>query len=445
MVIAHLLSLPAVLSVLGTAVLAHVGWTYVRLARGLGSPPPPRAPLARYPSITIIRPVRGCDAGAADNFRAALEMDYPGETETFFLFDDERDPGYAVARRAVLAHRASGRPGRAEVRVVGAPPPGCTGKLHAMMVGSALARGELIAFGDSDTRPDRDVLRVTVETLLGTPGAGSAFAPVVVNQPKRAAGDVLYALMLNVMYGAWAVLAAGPRRELPFIMGQLMVFRREALAAVGGVACARGQIVDDMYIGQRVHAAGYRNVMGAHPLYVFTSGMTLRQYLPIYRRWITFRSGLPFSFTRRQWVFGGEYFFGLLGAAVALAAGHPLAALAPASVAVAVSLSLGALDRRAGGAPIPLRLAWAQFVLLLLAPGILLWNFVLGSVDWRGRCYALVRGARLAAAGTGRESPRRLLGRRRRRARRTRGLRPALDRLGRGRVHPEGTERFGEW
>src|SRR5581483_2314470 len=135
------------------------------------------------------------------------------------------------------------------------------------------------------------------------------------------------------------------------------------------------------------------------------------------------------------------YFFGLLGAAVALAAGHPLAALAPASVAVAVSLSLGALDRRAGGAPIPLRLAWAQFVLLLLAPGILLWNFVLGSVDWRGRCYALVRGARLAAAGTGRESPRRLLGR----GRRTRGLRPALDRLGRGRVHPEGTERFGEW
>jgi hypothetical protein len=173
--------------------------------------------------------------------------------------------------------------------------------------------------------------------------------------------------------------------------------------------------------------------------------MTLRQYLPVYRRWITFRSGLPFSFTRRQWIFGGEYFFGLLGAAVALAAGHPLAALAPGSAVVAVSLSLGALDRRAGGAPIPLRLAWAQFVLRLLAPGILVWNFVLGSVDWRGRCYALVRGARLAAAGRGRASARRLLGRRRRRARRTPGLRPAVRRLGRRRMHPEGAERFGEW
>jgi len=443
-VIANLCNVPGVLSVLGVGVLAHVGWTYLRLAHSLRRRGLARGQVARYPSITVIRPVRGCDAGAADNFLAALDMDYPGETETLFLFDDDRDPGLPVARRAVLAHRASGRPGRAEVRVVGAPPPGCTGKLHAMIVGSALARGELVAFGDSDTRPDRDVLRVTVETLLTTPGAGSAFAPVVVNQPKRAAGDVLYALMLNVMYGAWAALAAGPRRELPFIMGQLMVFRREALVVVGGVGCARGQIVDDMYIGQRVHAAGYRNVMSAHPLHVFTSGMTLRQYLPIYRRWITFRSGLPFSFTRRQWLFGAEYFFGLGGVVVALATAHALAALAPAAAVVAVSLSLGALDRRAGGAPIPLRLAWAQFVLLPLAPAILFWNFVQGRVDWRGRCYDLVRGARLAAAATGRKSARRLLGAPGRSARRARALRPTLRRLGGGRARSEAAERFGE-
>ena len=46
--------------------------------------------------------------------------------------------------------------------------------------------------------------------------------------------------------------------ELPFIMGQLMVFRRPALRAIGGVACAEGQLVDDMYIGKRVHEAGFR-------------------------------------------------------------------------------------------------------------------------------------------------------------------------------------------
>ena len=36
-------------------------------------------------------------------------------------------------------------------------------------------------------------------------------------------------------------------------MGQLMVFKRRALEAIGGVGVAQGQFVDDMYIGKRLH------------------------------------------------------------------------------------------------------------------------------------------------------------------------------------------------
>src|SRR5439155_15469811 len=160
--------------------------------------------LTRYPSVTVIRPVRGKDVGAEENFRAALDTGYPGDVETLFIFDDDEDPGLPLARKVVREHRASGRRGTADVIVAGSPPPGRTGKLNAMIVGARFATGELIGFGDSDTRPDRNVLRGVVEALMTTPKAGSAFAPVLVDQPARYAGDALYGLMPNPPYSPLA-------------------------------------------------------------------------------------------------------------------------------------------------------------------------------------------------------------------------------------------------
>jgi len=117
-----------------------------------------------------------------------------------------------------------------------------TGKLNAMIVGAARARGSLIAFGDSDTRPDRELLRELVETLMTTPRAGSTFAPVVIDDVPRGSGDVLYALMQNALYAPLAARAAAKSNgALPFIMGQIMVFKREALDAIGGVQVATRQ------------------------------------------------------------------------------------------------------------------------------------------------------------------------------------------------------------
>ena len=55
----------------------------------------------------MIRPVRGKDVGAEDNFAAALDTGYPGDVETLFVFDDDNDPGLPVAREVVA--RASRR------------------------------------------------------------------------------------------------------------------------------------------------------------------------------------------------------------------------------------------------------------------------------------------------------------------------------------------------
>jgi ceramide glucosyltransferase len=386
-----------VLGGIGAIVLVlTVAW-HRALSRAITPRPLEPSQRRHYPSVTVIRPVRGKDVGAAENFTAALDTGYPGDVETLFIFDDEKDPGLPVAREVVAKHRASGRPGTADVVVAGAPPPGRTGKLNAMVVGQRRARGELIAFGDSDTRPDHNVLRGVVETLLASPDNGSAFAPVLVHKPAQAGGDVLYALMQNALYSPLAAWASGEKRELPFIMGQLMVFRREALQAIGGVESVQGQLVDDMAIGKRVYEAGYKNVMSRAPLHIATGGMTLRQFLPVFRRWMSFsRNGLPTSFVWRQWLQGAGFFISLATIIAALATGNALMALVPAAALTAQSASLFILQRRYGGAPIPVRWFWTPVAFFLISPVILVQNMLKRKVEWRGREYKLGKSDSLA-------------------------------------------------
>jgi ceramide glucosyltransferase len=391
------MELSLLLALLGVVLLVDIAWTHVQLRRGIAGARPARPKVAHYPSVSVIRPVRGHDVGAEENLAAALDTGYPGEVETIFVLDDERDPAYPLVRAAVDAHRRAGLAGHASLVIAGPPPVGRTGKLNAMMVGLKAARGELVAFGDSDTRPDREVLRVIVETLLGTPFSGAAFAPVVVASPARTAGDVGYALLLNALYGTGVAVLAADAGDLPFIMGQLMVLRRDALAAIGGLGCAEGQLVDDMYIGACLASVGYRNVMSSHPLAIVNAGMSFGDFMRLFRRWMLFaRGGLPLSFTWGQWQRNLEFWVAALAAGVAIAWGHALAALVLAAATLGLGLSLLDLEVAFGGARVPPRYAWMALALFVLGPPVMLATFARRRVMWRGRHYAIDPEARLA-------------------------------------------------
>lgn len=350
----------------------------------------------KYPSVSVIRPVKGLDVGAEENFRAALNTGYPGEVETIFVFDDVNDPAYHIALHVAKDFAATSDNGRISLVVAGPPPKGRTGKLHAMIAGQKRAKNELIAFSDSDTRPDKNVLRILVETLLSTPGAGSSFIPVVIDQPIKKAGDVFYALMQNVLYAPWALMALGKNRELPFIMGQYMLFTRACLKAIGGVECAQGQLVDDMYIGKCVAKAGYLNVVCPYSLTIVSNGLSIKQFIPIYRKWLYFsKNGLPFSFTWRQWIFCTPFYLLIALLPIALYNGEIMTAWLAAVTLAMFIFGLTVIHRDYGGSPIPLRLFWAPFAMLLFAPAIMLSNELNHTVSWRGRSYNLNKKAGL--------------------------------------------------
>jgi hypothetical protein len=204
------------------------------------------------------------------------------------------------------------------------------------------------------------------------------------------------ALVLGGLFAVLAATAAGAARELPFIMGQIMIFRREALAAIGGVESADGQLVDDMYLGKRMAEAGWHNVMSDRPLHIVTGDMSLADFVRLMRRWLLFsRSGLPMQFKRPAWLRGVAMWAAMIAAVAAIAHGLALATVLAVAALAAACLSDRALHRQLGGAPMPLRFFPMTLAVMLLAPLVLASMVFDRHVDWRGRDYALDNGSHL--------------------------------------------------
>jgi ceramide glucosyltransferase len=397
------------LTLAGAGLLLQVLLTHGHLLRALRLGRRPQQ-LESYPSVTVIRPIKGLDAGAEQNIRAAIRTGYPGEVETLFVFDDDSEPALPVVERVLRQASEAGWQVNARVLFSGHPPKGRTGKLNAMIVGLREAKGELVAFADSDVRPDMLALTTLVETLMQAPDAGSAFAPVVVSEPPRTVGDAGYALLLNGLYGA-AAAAATKKHDggLPFIMGQFMVFKRGALEAIGGLECADGQLVDDMYLGSQVTTVGLRNVVSPRQVPIIQEGLSFSDFLATYRRWITFsRTGLPgLSFKLTPMLHGIVFWVGLLASVAAAVTGNWLGAIAMGLAPVAVASSINSLHEAIGGARLSFKHRLAPLLLILVSPVVYLSILTHKQVNWRGRTYSLDVSSKLAhrAAQSGLESP----------------------------------------
>jgi ceramide glucosyltransferase len=317
--------------------------------------------------------------------------------QTIFVFDDESDPALPIIESVIEEHDDERDPGTCEILFCGEPR-GRTGKLNAMMHGLAHAQGELVAFVDSDVRWDRDALRVAVDTLAADPKAGSASAPVVVTPAPHNLCDASSALLLNSLYSSSARIAALEQDgELSFILGQLMVFRREALHAIGNLEDIAGNFVDDIQIGLQVSRAGFSNLVSSHPIDIIWFGYGWGDYVQNFLRWMTFSRGFDdWSFQRPIAWRASVFFVGFIGAIALMSTGHALGAVSWLLAAAVVCGSLVLLHEQMGGAKLRPRHWVAPFVLLITIPFIFARVYTQRSVSWRGRTYQLDNTGRLA-------------------------------------------------
>jgi len=204
-----------------------------------------------FPMVSILVPARDEEKRIAGCVHSLLAQDYPS-FEVLVLDDQSSD-----STRTILEQIASSQP-KLRVLYGSAPSEGRVGKNWACHQLARQAQGDLLLFTDADTLHQPQTLRAVVTALMGEQADLLTGFP---RQEVRTWGE-----RLLVPFFSWAFLCFNPvwlayRLRLPALsnaVGQLMLFRREAYAAIGGHDGVSSEIVDDLMLARKIKAAGLR-------------------------------------------------------------------------------------------------------------------------------------------------------------------------------------------
>ena len=222
---------------------------------------------------------------------------------------------------------------------------------------------------------------------------------------RPTAGDVGYELLMNAWDGPTVSWAAEPRGELDFIMGQLMVCRRQALDAVGGVGVAEGQFVDDMYIGRALWNTGWKNVVIGRRCGLSSAAWAPSSSSGTFRRLDPLQRGRPLLPLHLAELGARRLLLGGVGRARGGARHGERRAAGAALLAIAFSVyTQASLQRAYHGPRIRLHQLWVPAVLPLVGGLVQIAAKLNRRVDWRGRnddlgCRGPARGERLVGGG----------------------------------------------
>jgi hypothetical protein len=133
-------------------------------------------------------------------------------------------------------------------------PPGWLGKCHALDRGTRLATGDWLLFTDADAWLAPDVVARALAAAARERADHVAILP-----GQRHLRSPLGTAVLITMSTGLAPFAAKANRDRGFVgIGAFNLVRRDAWEAVGGHEALRLEVVDDLYLGYLLAAAGKR-------------------------------------------------------------------------------------------------------------------------------------------------------------------------------------------
>ncbi|HET8539957.1 MAG TPA: glycosyl hydrolase family 8 [Anaeromyxobacter sp.] len=233
-------------------------------------PPPPLAPDEPRPSVDVLVPIYSESLEILDRtLTACAAMHWPAKT--IHVCDDSHREEVArlAAEHGATYHRGPKRHAKA-------------GNLNAAL---QVTSGELVAVFDTDHVPTAAFLERTVphfrDPRMGVVQTPHHFTnPDVFQRAFRASAAVpneadLFNHAIQGGRDGWGGA---------FFVGSGAVFRRAAIASVGGFNLL--SITEDIHTSQKLHAAGWRSAFADEDLAAGLAAEDLRSYLVQRRRWM---------------------------------------------------------------------------------------------------------------------------------------------------------------
>jgi len=246
--------------------------------------------------VSILKPVRGLDHAAYENFASFCGLDYP-DYEILFAVADPDDPIIPVIEKLQRNH-----PKQAIRLIVGVEQLGITLKTNSLVRLVQEAKHELLVINDSDVRVEADYLRDVVapfaDSKVGCVTAffrglteGSLVTDVdAVGVPTDSSASTLVARTLG---------------SLDFALGWTMATTKTRLAQIGGFESLVNHHSDDFALGNEIFKRGYRIELMRKPVWMVFPRETLRDFFKHELRWsILLKNLRPGGYAAMAMTFG---------------------------------------------------------------------------------------------------------------------------------------------
>ncbi|MGB2624463.1 MAG: glycosyltransferase [Candidatus Acidiferrum sp.] len=358
----------------------YSSWQFFRQAKKS------KQPLDFTPPVSNLKPIRGLDAEAYENFASLCRQDYPDYELLFGIGDGDE----AVIE--VIEKLKQDFPQR-RIRVIhvsGHTAPNDKVVKLARLVSEA--QNEVLVINDSDVRVRPDYFRSVVAPLRD-PKVGAVTCLYVSAHEDTFLQKLQSIGMICDFYPG--ILVARQLDGVKFALGPTIVTTRKHLAGFGGYSAIENRPADDLLVGRLIAEQGFEVELLPYAVETVADFRSLREFFFKRMRWMTVMRLM------RPWGHLGLIFTQGLAWSVAAVAISPSLRVALfyfggyLAVRVAMTWLIGVWGMKQKGiwkkmALVPLWDAWALFIWLL--------SFGRRSIRWRGDRYYIRDGVLVRAS-----------------------------------------------
>jgi ceramide glucosyltransferase len=350
------------------------------------------------PDMTILKPLKGCDAETRGCLESWMIQTYPGKAQILFGVHSPDDPVCDIVRELIAAHS------EVDARLVVCPKLlGSNAKVSTLIHLQAEAKYEVIAVSDADVHVPSDLLAQTAAPLEN-PNVGlvncfyrllprSRWYQLVVPDAQAMRVEEF-----AVNCDFWSqVLQARSLKPLDFALGAVMITTQTKLRQIGAFQSLVDYLADDYQLGNQIAKAGGEIVLSPIVVDCRSAPMTAREVWDHQLRWartIRVSQPVPYFFSilndSTLWFFLWFFFWLLVGG--------PSEPVAIATLLYITFRLLGSmkLERKLTGKWDATTLYFAIFH-DVMRPLIWACSFFGNTVVWRGQKYRVLRGGKLVS------------------------------------------------
>ena len=228
------------------------------------------------PPISILKPVRGADAGAYENFASFCRQDYP-EFQIVFGVREESDPAIPIIRQLQREFPA------VEIElVIDDRKIGHNAKVSNLYNLYSRAKHELLLIADSDIRVTPDYLR-RVAAPMQEERVGMVTC-LYRGEEATTLGGLLENIGISSTFGP-EVCSSRALEGIAFALGSTIVLRRGLLEKLGGFAAIADYLTDDFVLGNWTAREGYEIILSDYVVAHISGPATMAEMLRHQVRW----------------------------------------------------------------------------------------------------------------------------------------------------------------